>query len=332
MMIEQGEGFEIDYMPVGDGKSSGDAIVVKFGDLHSGDRSKFKVVVIDGGTLNSGNSIVDHLQDFTGDNVIDLAVVTHSDNDHVSGMQPILENCQVSALLMHAPWLAIEKLKFIKSLERAQEIHEIALANGVTHYDPLIATSFYGGQLKVLGPSVDYYVSLLPQFDGEPKMIGASTKQTVIETSDPSTETLDDAHKYTSATNNSSVILLFNLGDKRLLFAGDAGVEALSKAIETSMLQGDDLQNLYFLHVPHHGSHHNVNTELIDFFNPGTSFISASALAQKHPHPRVVNAFHRRELPIYSTKGHGLRYHYNAPDRQGWSTAPLAPFVQQFEV
>jgi beta-lactamase superfamily II metal-dependent hydrolase len=328
-MIE--EGFEVDYMPVGDGKSSGDAIIVKFGDLFSGDRSKFKVVVIDGGTLDSGQSVVDHIQGFTGDNTIDLAIVTHSDNDHASGMQPIIENCQVGALLMHAPWLASENLKFIKSLEKAQEIHEIALANGVTHYDPLSYTSFFDDKLKVLGPSIDYYASLLPQFDGELKMLSASAKQMITETRDPSTETLDDAYKYTSATNNSSTILLFSFGDKQLLFTGDAGVEAMNKAVEAAVAQGYNLRNLYFLHIPHHGSHHNINTDLIDFFSPGTSFISASALAQKHPHPRVVNAFHRRQLPVYATKGLGLRYYHNAPVRRGWSSASLAPFVQQFE-
>ncbi len=330
------QGFEIDYLPVGNGDKSGDAIIVKFGNLHTGRREDFQVFVIDGGTLEAGQSIVNHLWEYTGSNYIELVLATHPDNDHVSGIETVLLNCQVGALAMHMPWAIDQSFRSVKSLERAQEIHEIAIKRGVQQiYDPLVTTSYFGGVLKILGPSIPYYSSLLGEFDRPKKMLGAgelATKELVRETLDPLTETLDQAHKYTSPTNNSSVIAYFNYGGKDALFTGDAGVEALTNAVVTASSLGIDLSNLHFFHVPHHGSHHNLTTGLIDFFNPAHSYVSASSKAERHPHPRVINAFLRRNLSIFATQGQNLCHRFNAPARPTWSAATLAPFVPQFEV
>jgi beta-lactamase superfamily II metal-dependent hydrolase len=328
-------GFEIDYLPVGNGKKSGDAIIVKFGNLHTGRREDFMVFVIDGGTFEAGQSIVNHLWQYTGSNYINLVLATHPDNDHVSGIETVLLNCNVGALAMHMPWVIDRRFGLINSLGRAQEIHDIAVRKGVTLYDPLFVTSYFSGALRILGPSVDYYSSLIGEFDRPKKQLGAgeiSNKALIRETADFATETLDQAHKYVSPTNNSSVIAYFNYAGKDALFTGDAGPEALVKAIVTANAQGINASNMHFLHVPHHGSQHNLTTELINFFNPTHAYVSASSLAKKHPHPRVVNAFHRRGLNIFSTSGQALCHRFNTPARAGWPDAILAPFVHEFEV
>ncbi len=329
------QGFEIDYLPVGNGDKSGDAIIVKFGNLHTGRREDFQVFVIDGGTLEAGQAIVNHLWEYTGSLDIDLVLATHPDNDHVSGIEAVLLGCNVQALSMHMPWLLAEQAKLVKSLDRAQEIYDIAAKQGVTLYDPLITKRYFDGALTVLGPSIEYYASLFNLFD-KPKLAlkagELSITNTVRESMDVATETLDLAHKYTSPTNNSSVIAYFSYAGKDALFTGDAGVEALSNAIVTARELGMDISNLHFLHVPHHGSSHNLTSALIDFFNPRHSFVSAAAKAKKHPHPRVTNAFLRRNLKIFATNGKGLRNHHNAPVRANWSTAALVPFVSEFEV
>ena len=54
-------GFEIDFLPVGEGEKSGDAIALRYGNL-SGTRSEQTVLVVDGGTLDSGAALVDHVK------------------------------------------------------------------------------------------------------------------------------------------------------------------------------------------------------------------------------------------------------------------------------
>lgn len=325
-------GFEFDYLPVGNGSSSGDAIIIKFGNLHSGRREDYKVVVIDGGTLEAGEAVVKHIIEFTGDNVVDLVVVTHCDNDHVSGVESILRGCAVLGLVMHRPWAINKTAALVKSLARAKEIDDLAMELNVPLFDPLFETEFFGGVFKVLGPSLEYYLSLIGEFDKPKQMLKSGVlSNKVRETEDSASETLDGTHKYTSPTNNSSVITYFELDNKRALFTGDAGIEALALAIVAAQQQGIDLSKLDFFHVPHHGSQHNLTTGLIDYFNPSHSFVSASAEAEKHPHPRVTNAFKRRKLRVYATNGKGLRHHHNAPARPNWSSASQVPFIYEFE-
>ncbi len=58
-------GYEIDFMPVGEGEKSGDAIALRFGNLN-GNRSEYKVVVVDAGFKESGgNELVAHIKNTT---------------------------------------------------------------------------------------------------------------------------------------------------------------------------------------------------------------------------------------------------------------------------
>jgi hypothetical protein len=49
--------YEIDFLPVGDGSKSGDAIALRYGNL--GDPSQQMVIVIDGGYTDDGETLVD---------------------------------------------------------------------------------------------------------------------------------------------------------------------------------------------------------------------------------------------------------------------------------
>jgi glyoxylase-like metal-dependent hydrolase (beta-lactamase superfamily II) len=74
---------EIEFLPVGDSRKPGDAIVVRYGDVNA-----WKLMVIDRGNLGSGKAIVSHIRSNFGYNaVVAHAVVTHSDADHASGMR-----------------------------------------------------------------------------------------------------------------------------------------------------------------------------------------------------------------------------------------------------
>ena len=95
--------YEIDFFPVGEGEKSGDAIALRFGNLH-GDRKEQTIVVIDGGYKLTGEKIVQHIQNIYGTDCVDLVVSTHPDTDHTSGLKLILEELEVTSLWMHRPW------------------------------------------------------------------------------------------------------------------------------------------------------------------------------------------------------------------------------------
>lgn len=100
IILSQYKGFEIDFLPVGEKKKNGDAIAVRYGSPQA-----YKIMVVDGGTKESGEKLVSHIREYYNTNYIDYVVNTHPDADHASGLTVVLEELEVGELWMHLPWL-----------------------------------------------------------------------------------------------------------------------------------------------------------------------------------------------------------------------------------
>lgn len=174
--------FEVDFLPVGEGEKSGDAIAIRFGDLVSNQQT---VIVIDGGTQDSGDALVKHLKLHYKTNRVDFAILTHPDGDHASGLRTVLEEMQVGHLLMHRPWqhaadicdmfksgrltTAGLKDKLKEGLQLAWELEQIAIRKKIPITEPFAGVGTNSGSLLVLGPTKDYYQSLMPEFRCTPE-------------------------------------------------------------------------------------------------------------------------------------------------------------------
>ena len=51
----------------------------------------------------------------------------------------------------------------------------------------------------------------------------------------------------------------------------------------------------------------------------------------KHPHKAVLNAFAHRGTTVSATRGEGVRYNYNSPDREGWSALDAEPYHHEYD-
>lgn len=349
--------FEVDMVAVGDESRSGDAIALRFGNLN-GTRNEQKVVVIDGGNKASGEQLVTHINDYYGTNIVDFVISTHPDCDHVNGLKVVLDKMEVRTLLMHQPWDHAADIKrdfrdrrftttglsskIERSLADASELEDIAERKGVKIIEPFAGAATSDNTIHVLGPTVDYYDSLICQFRRTPEAKSAASAlvskaavalreavKWVKETMD--IETLDNSGT-TAAENNSSVIVLFTLDGHKLLFTGDAGIEALTLAADYAESVSIPLTDLRFLDVPHHGSHHNVGPKILGRVKARTACISAAAKSEKHPSKKVVNALIRRGSNVYSTRGVSLWHHSpDAPARDTYSNATALPFNDYVE-
>jgi len=352
-------GYEIDFLPVGDGEKGGDAIVLRIGDLH-GKRENQNVIVIDGGTKESGKQIIEHIKKYYNTDVVDTVICSHLHSDHASGLTEVLENLKVNKLLMHLPWEHSDDIKNMftdgrltakglnekmeKSLTSIKNLEELAQEKNIPIIEPFAGLSIHeDGTLTVIGPSEDYYKELLANCEFLPKVreefsilekakdFGQKIINWISETIDMATETLDDSGE-TSCENNTSTIILFKSDDKRALFTGDAGIPALTKAIEHASSVGVDLNNLDFLDVPHHGSKRNIGKTLLNYLMPKMSFISAPVKGDpKHPSRKVINALKRRKSSVVATKGKKIWHFNNAPVRSDYGPAVEEPLHTQVE-
>jgi beta-lactamase superfamily II metal-dependent hydrolase len=357
--------YEIDFLPVGDGERSGDAIALRFGDLQAGQQT---VVVIDGGTKESGQALVQHVKTFYGAQTVNAAFCTHSDADHASGLTEVLESLKVERLFMHLPWKHADNIddlfkdprvttsslmrNFKKSLDNAHALAALAEKKGIPIFEPFSDTVKASANFAVLGPSKAFYEELLVTFrcSPEPAEEPGLLQKAVVATKEAvrwQAETLhietlgDPADGECSAENDSSVVLFFRDGEHGFLFTSDAGVRALTNAVACATQLGIDLTKVKGIQIPHHGSKHNVGPSVLDqLIGPKradgtyskTAIVSAATQgAPKHPHKKVVNAFMRRGAYVYATQGKPLCHYNNGAYARGWSKAVALPFAEQVE-
>lgn len=346
--------YEIDFLPVGEGESGGDAITLRYGDFS--DIQKQYVVVIDGGTKESGEKVVEHIKKYYGTTHVDLVVATHLHQDHTSGLTEVLENLNVGKLAMHLPWSYTKEIKKMtktdsstkrletkleKSISTISTLQDLANEKNVAIIEPFRGDHLLDGNFLVLSPTKDYYIDLLANFESTPeskkehsileeaKTFIKSAIEWIEEAFDH--ETLSDDYEDTSPENNSSLILLFKAGEKQFLFTGDAGKDALNKVIEYSEKEGGILKGIDFLDVPHHGSKRNLGPTILEYLKPSIAYISCPKEGDpKHPSRKVKNALIRRDCKVYTTQGKSICYG-ESQNRDRWTSITPEEFSTKVE-
>lgn len=355
-------GYELDFLAVGEKSQSGDAIAFRYGNLINGSRDEQKVIVIDGGFQKDGENLVEHVKKYYQTDTIDLVISTHTDDDHIQGLQVVLNNMTVKRLWMHLPWEHSQDIKslfahgkitdksletrLVKNLESAKTLHELALEKKIPIEEPLQGLTFDNGVIQVLGPSKDFYEAMLAHFRDMPKAKSdvlaqfSALGEKVVEKirswidDDPSKpETLKDPTEFaTSYENNSSTINYLQIDNHTFLLTADAGVEALTSAADYAKTKNIGLKPLNFLQCPHHGSRKNIGPSILERIMGKFVYISAAKEGEPiHPSRRVINAFIRREAKVFVTAGKTLTQYNNAPSRAGWVAATPMEFYKEVE-
>lgn len=363
--------YEVDFLPVGEGESSGDAICLRYS-IDEG--NTWHVGVIDGGTQVSGEALCEHVKNYYGTEIVDFLVCTHPDQDHASGLSIVLEKMDVKKVLMHCPWDYVDhvyeyvtdgritkeslKRRLIEGHPYAYKLYESAIEKGI----PIHHAFSDGGDhdipcLHILGPSAGFYVEQLRNFrsitditedsdacGGLLRGIVQAAQRAInfiAEAWDDET-LVDPAEDATSSENNSSIVLCFDFDGKKHLFTGDAGVSALDMAASRMEALGLPLQDFSFVQAPHHGSKRSIGPTVMNRLlgvpswgqvDPTyTCFISASKEGEpKHPNKRVSNAFARRGAKVIATQGSTKRHFSGGVPDRGWQQAVPLPFYSEVE-
>jgi len=347
--------YVIDFLAVenedSDSTKSGDAIAMQF---QVPGETRPRVVVIDGGYTAIGQQLVEHIQKHYRTTHVDLVISTHPDKDHLNGLKTVLDQLSVGELMMHLPWAhRPDAAHELSNYEAIVELYGIAAQKGVLVTEPFTGEERFAGSIRIMGPTRARYSQLLDQMiteavDGvETARLGFNSKGHVLLAS--ARKVLDKVLAYfpvetlgddddASPRNQSSVITLLGLDDKRFLFTGDAGIESLGYAGDyyEATVGPFSTAPITFFQAPHHGSKHNLGKTILNrFFGEPTSpfgtftaFISSAKASEKHPSPKITNALGRRGGSVYVTEGQGIA-HGNYAGRAGWGPlSPLAPLEE----
>jgi beta-lactamase superfamily II metal-dependent hydrolase len=286
--------YEVEFHPVGDATKAGDAISVRYGQ-----NGNYEVVVVDGGTSDSGEALVEHIKRFYGPNTtITHAVCSHPDTDHASGLREIIKAFPVQNVWLHGLWHHAGELlpyyadkRFTEqgvsdTLRKAYPIIEdlinLAHERNIPVYEPFQGAAI--GPFTVMSPSRYAYVRLVPQFRKGPDpdiealrreswWLGDTHRSGLFgRLLEKAASWIDESWDIellkegavTAAENETSTVLYGRFGTKSVLLTADAGVNALRWTCDHAVANGIDLSALSLVQVPHHGSRSNVTPAILD--------------------------------------------------------------------
>jgi beta-lactamase superfamily II metal-dependent hydrolase len=345
-------GIELDFLQVGDGERSGDAIALRYGNPLTG----YEVMIVDGGNKASGEELVRHITGTYGTRTVENVVNTHPDGDHSSGLTEVLENLDVKTLWMHQPWNYAAGLlgqfrdprftpggietRLREALDAAHGLEKLALAKKISMHEPFQGSRI--GPFLVLSPEKSWYLKdLVPNFARTPDArvpvsgilsplfkAAADAASWLAETM--TIETLDESGE-TSAQNESNVVLYGNFGGHGVLLTGDSGRIGLTRSILYARGLGISLRGLNCIQVPHHGSKRNVSPSILNEITSLFAIVSVAPRSTTHPRRKVTNAFKRRGAKVYKTNGALLNHVINWTRRPGLSDASEIPFYDRVE-
>lgn len=352
--------FEIDLLPVGSEKKSGDCIAFRYGDLEAGKKLQ-TVVVVDGGYASTwADTLKPHLKkyyncEYEGKIHVDLVILSHTDMDHVSGLVEMAKDkdVEIGKIMMHEPWYELSptwfkdgritkqslKERIGDAFEKALQLSDLtpkADKLSLTPYRHEINSAFF----YILGPSAKFYKECIANCDKTPekdeKVKDLPQSQSSIgglefEEYKKGHITWDDSEN-TSPINESSLIVLFEYKNVKVLLTGDAGKEGLRQAIAFADKNGIKLNDCTIIKMPHHGSRKNVNPEIMDNFigSKKLYYSCASDDLGHHPSQRLINMLNEKGFRQLSTSGCTLHCGVDAPER-GWSKASAIESFEKIE-
>lgn len=309
--------YKLHFLDVGDA----DCMVISYQEHQKSDR---RIVVIDAGNVSDSTTIKKFLWENYGIRKIDLAVCTHPDKDHKGGFFGLLEDPQVNIvdfwLKDPAAVLSAEDFEDDVTDQEATDICRSVFNHPTDSNKNLIELACRKCSGKVLhvsdgcqhdslpitvvGPSDDLYrevvIEMINQFEELEDEADTTVYDEQALPNDNDAKSVIDEDDDESATNKSSLMLLFNPG-RRFLLLGDATCASIKDAMNRH-----DLTNCT-IKVPHHGSKHNMTTEIIEDLKVVQSVISAKG-TRKHPNSAIVHWL-SKSGNVYSThKTHGLHY------------------------
>lgn len=315
--------YDVNIIAVGDA----DAIVINYFDIH-----RWWTTVIDAGNVTDGHLLKSYIKNrVNGKCIIDYAFCTHPDKDHKGGFFELFndEDVKICNFIYANPVKSVEndlrRLQFGtgKLARAAKKIYnhptndrlnliEVARQHNATVIDDWeLNSDFQGMPICIVGPTKEFFKEAaydmaldFSELEDDANFQPYDEDETLEE--DEARSVMDNAPE-PSATNKASLIILFHPEGRKFLLAGDACAKSIHDAIDA---YGDNITNCV-LKVPHHGSKHNLTSEVIDLLHPVSAVVSCRG-SRKHPNNGVVYWL-SKYCDVFSTAKSGSLIYQKSP-------------------
>lgn len=267
----------------------GDSLITRVGDSHP-----YSNIIIDGGIGDTYKILIKEIEYIKkNQEVIDLLVITHIDDDHINGIKKLFQNEVLNKEILKKVWfnsglnIGVEKRvefkdtninkgvinsKFIENELIEKNINWIRVKI-IAGYEELIGES----KIKVISPTNDILEKLKEQWKTE--------KLKDLDKSNYSDHSLsierllqNPFQEDKSIPNQSSIALIIEYSGRKLLLLADSQPSVL-----IDCLKDETNKNYDIIKVSHHGSKNNMNIDLLNLIKSNFFIISTNGALYNHP-------------------------------------------------
>lgn len=293
---------------------NGDSIHISFKE-----GSKTRNILIDGGTPatyihknNKGKIVPGELKDTIDlikekNEIIDLLILTHVDDDHIGGVLKWFENDVNAYSLIGKVWFNSGRI--ISEYFNKKEIKEnlivfnptettnTSIGQGVIFEDYIdkkgiwdrkiirnnVNFEYIGLDFKILSPSPDKLRLLLKKWEEEyPESIYTATENDYDRTISEHIKK-DKFKEDIKEHNGSSIAIVITYNKKNIVFLGDAHPTVVVNSLKHFKYTSEKPLNAELVKISHHGSKANNNPEMLSLINTKKYIISTNG--DRHGHP-----------------------------------------------
>ena len=303
----------VHYMNVG----QGDGILIE---LPDGDE-----MLIDlgckGVTVNYESVLKPYIQSYVEDNTIEHLVLTHTDEDHVSYLDNVIEDFQVNNVYM--PYILANPGTGSDQKEKAQnkinalDQEKVNMFKDPDTIDTIVYANFFINALSE--PNCNIHINMDDDnYTINNKIVGEGNSYLVsfiCPTKDFYQNTnLGDAH----AKNAVSPVIIIEYNTRALVFTGDCNAYWSGSTLKTTegnewfmvqrikTLYGDSGIDCDVLKVAHHGAEEASSNEFLDVVSCEYAVISCgTGNTYNHPRQEALNRMQSHNMTVYRTDLNG---------------------------
>lgn len=272
----------------------GDCIIIEYGD-----QKMIHRLIIDSGDNKKCNSpLRNYIEGVKKENqIIDLMVLTHYDDDHINGFLSLLRNSVIDSSSVKKVWMnygtelsrKVESTNVLKfnvaeaycktTAEKGKDFYDYLNEKGIELKSVIYLNqqlSVEGARFIILSPSLKQIKRMLKEvkkiddrvilFDNEKSTLKTAGSNKDFEDS-IETAVSKKFNEDTSISNCSSIAFIFEYNDHRILFLGDSAPSQIVSALSDLGYSYNNKLKLDYCKLSHHGSNRNTSDELIQLLD-----------------------------------------------------------------
>jgi hypothetical protein len=280
---------EIKFLKAG----NGDAILI---------HHNSKNILVDGG--NDSRYLLEQINLIhQNEQIIDLLIITHHDDDHIKGIIDFLKLVNegeygdktkfIKQVIFNSPRLYLGKIQPLKdrllSYKQAHEAEELLLSiNPIwkTFTDQSEPIIIDGLKIDFLSPTIE---DIKEYSENKGAYLSSDYKCDWNSSMHILDKYIDDKSQDTSLFNKSSVVFKLEFNNKKVLLTGDVTPRRLEEII-TKLVNNNNGNPIEFdfIKLPHHGSYRSINKKIIESIFCKNYIISTNSQKYFLPNKRAL--------------------------------------------